>query len=225
MWKRYILAFAITATIFGTALYISERLNTSRLENIRAIQENIAIDILSLETQFDLLQELSCTEIRENSVLSRELANLSRRLAYTEENLGSENEEVLQLKRQYTLLQIKDLILMRRVAQKCKLEPVFILYFYSNQNDCPDCERQGYVLTKLSEDYPKLRIYSFDYHIGVPALETLTTISNVPEQLPALVINDNVYSGFKSVEEVTELIPNIENLVETATSTEERLND
>ncbi len=218
-WIRYLIAFGITAVIFATALYISDRLNTARIENIRTIQDNIAIDILSLETQFDLLQELSCTDIRENSVLSRELANLSRRLAYTEENLGTENEEVLQLKRQYTLLQIKDLILMRRVAQKCKLEPVFILYFYSNQDDCPDCERQGYVLTKLSEDYPQLRIYSFDYHIGVPALETLATINNVPAQLPVLVINDKAYSGFKSIEDVSGLVPNIEDLTEAATST------
>lgn len=215
--KRYIVAFLITAAVFGTALAVSTMLNNARLDQIRAIQENIATDILSLETQFDLLTELSCRDIRENSVLSETLADVSRRVAYTEEKLGADNEEVLRLKRQYTLLQIKDLLLMKKVSQKCGLEPVFILYFYSNKNDCPDCERQGYVLTDLAENYPKLRIYSFDYHLDLPALRTLLTINDLNGSLPALVINERPYYGFKSVEETKKLIPHIEALAATST--------
>jgi len=219
--KRYLIAFVIAAAIFGTALAISTTLNNARLEQIRAIQENIATDILSLETQFELLSELSCRDIRENSVLSEELADVSRRVAYTEEKLGAENAEVLRLKRQYTLLQIKDLLLMKKVSQKCGLEPVFILYFYSNEQDCADCERQGYALTALAEEYPQLRIYSFDYHLDLPALTTLLTINDLNGELPALIIGEKPYYGFKSMEELTAIIPEIETLT-AASSTEAR---
>jgi hypothetical protein len=215
--KRYVIAFVIASAIFGTAIAVSTMLNNARIEQIRSIQENIATDILSLETQFELLSELSCKDIRENSVLSQELADVSRRVAYTEEKLGADNAEVVRLKRQYTLLQIKDLLLMKKVSQKCGLKPVFILYFYSNETDCTDCERQGYVLTALRENYPKLRIYSFDYHLDLPALKTLLTVNGLSGELPALVIDEKTYYGFKSVDELKKLVPQIETLAATST--------
>ncbi len=221
--KRYVVAFLISAGIFITALLVSMLINDARLESIRVIEENIATDTLSLETQFDLLSELSCADIRENSVLSREVSTLSRRLSYEEGRLGAENEEVVRLKRQYSLLLIKDILLMKKISQKCSLQPVFVLYFYSNSDDCPDCERQGYVLTALGEAYPKLRVYSFDYHLDLPALQTLATIYDLSGELPALVVNEKAYYGFKTVEELEKIIPHIETLQE-ATSTSKRSN-
>ncbi len=215
--RRYVIAFLISAALFGTALVVSTVLNNARLEQVRAIQENIATDILSLETQFELLSELSCRDIRENSVLSQELSDVAQRVAYTEDKLGADNAEVVRLKRQYTLLEIKDLLLMKKVSQKCGLEPVFILYFYSNEKDCSDCERQGYVLTELREQYPKLRIYSFDYHLDLPALKTLLTVNDLSGELPALVIDERAYYGFQSVEDLKKRIPQIESLAATST--------
>ena len=107
---------------------------------------------------------------------------------------------------------------MKRVSQKCGLEPVFILYFYSNEDDCERCEEQGYVLTALSEEYPKLRVYSFDYHPDPPALHTLVTINDLGSELPALVIHERAYYGFKSVDEVKALVPQIETLAATSTA-------
>jgi hypothetical protein len=214
---RYFGAFIISALIFGGAIFISDIINASRIENVRTIQENIAIDILSLETQFELLQELSCKDIKENTILSKELSNLSQRLSYTEQQLGAKNDEVTRLKRQYSLLEIKDLLLMKKVSDKCKLSPVFILYFYSNkENSCDDCEKQGYVLTALSEKYPQLRIYSFDYDLDLPALQTLVKISDVPSILPALVINDTIYQGYQSVETIEALLPELEKQLKEA---------
>jgi hypothetical protein len=207
MVSRYVTAFVITAAIFGTAFYVSNRINEARVNNVRAIQENMAIDILSLETQFQLLQELSCKDIRENSVLSKELATLSSRLSYTEGQLGRDNEEVVRLKRQYSLLEIKDMLLMKKVSEKCKLSPVFLLYFYGNEKDCPECERQGHVLTALSQQYPRLRIYSFDYHLDVPALQTLIKQTDIGATLPAIVINETPHNGYLTVEDVEKLIP------------------
>jgi regulator of replication initiation timing len=211
---RYLIAFAITSALFGTAFYISSQINDARIENVAAMQENMAIDILSLETQFDLLQERSCTDIRENSVLSTELSKIQSRLGYTEAQLGSDDARVLQLKRQYSLLQIKDYLLMKRVSQKCGLRPIFLLYFYSNKDKaCSECEKQGYVLTALSEKYPELRVYSFDANLDLSALQTLANLSTIDRAtLPALVIQNTAYSGYKTVEEIEKLFPALEKL-------------
>lgn len=216
-WQTYLLALIITATIFGTALAASAYFDSRRLAEVRATQDNISIDILSLETQFDLLAENSCKDIRENSVLSREIGTLGARVTYMENQTGIDQAELDRLKRYYSLLQIKDLLLMKEVSDKCGLDPVFILYFYSNKGDCPDCEQQGYALTALSQQYPQLRIYSFDYNLDLTALRTLIQINDVPAAFPALVIEDTVYTGFQSIAAIEEIVPELESLRATST--------
>lgn len=222
-WKQYALAFLITAVIFITALSASNYFNSKRIQEIRSIEERISTDILSLETQFDLLEELSCQEIEDNPILTSELSQLASRLNYTENQLGSDNGEVMRLKKSYSLLLIKDSILMKRIAEQCDTEPIFIFYFYSNEGDCAECTRQGYVLTDMQREYPQLRIYAFDYHLDLSALSTLKSIYQIEPQLPALVINDRVYYGFHSQEQIEEIVPEIAELRATedmaATST------
>ncbi|MCD5384309.1 MAG: hypothetical protein LRZ97_00130 [Candidatus Pacebacteria bacterium] len=208
-YKRYILAFVITSSIFATAILISNKLNENKLEQVRAIEDKMSIDILSLETQFDLLQELSCKQIDTSTILFNELDNLARKLSYMEKQRGAEDSEVVRLKRRYSLLLIKDLLLMKKVADKCDIAPTVVLYFYSNEGDCKDCTLQGHVLTKLSNDYDSLRIYAFDANLDLSALKTLVSINNITDELPALVISNETYTGFKSLEEMRELLPTL----------------
>ena len=80
----------------------------------------------------------------------------------------------------------------------------------------------GHILTFLREQYPKLRVYSFDYNLNLSALETLITINAVNKELPAFVIGDQVYYGFHSREEMEQIIPELDTLrEEAATSTKE----
>ncbi len=220
-WQKYILAFVITGAIFGTAFYIASRIDSQRIADIRATEENISIDILSSETQFELLGNLDCGVISNppagGPVLQSELGSLASRLSVSEDNLGSDNPEVVYLKKQYSLLEIKDYLLMQQIAQKCHLKPVFVLYFYSNAGDCADCARAGDVLTYMRSQYPGLRVYSFDYHLDLSALKTLASLRALKGNLPAFVINNRppVY-GFKTLDQLQALIPELKAL---ATST------
>jgi anti-sigma factor RsiW len=82
--------------------------------------------------------------------------------------------------------------------------------------DCDDCRRMGEVLTYLRETYPSLRVYSFDYHLDLSALATLERLRKVNGTLPALVINNRapVY-GFKNLDEMQALIPELKTLATT----------
>lgn len=218
---RYLITFVITAAIFGTAFYIASRTDERRIESIRATQEEIAIDLLSSETQFELLGQLDCDIILEQPILSDQLSSLADRLAYTESRLGSDNAEVVQLKKQYSLLEIKDYLLMQEISDKCEFDPISILYFYSNKGNCPDCGRASEVLTYLREVYPDLRVYSFDYDLDLSALQTLIALRKVRADFPAFVINDirtPVY-GFRNVEEMQLLIPELAMLASTTATT------
>ena len=218
-WKQYFFSFAITAVIFATAILTSNYFANKRVLDIRDIQDNIAIDILSSETQFSLLEESSCKDVG-TGTLSTELGTLEEKLAYTEKDRGSDDVEVQTLKRYYSLLEIKDYLLMNKISEKCKNTPISIIDFYSIDNRCSDCEKEGYVLTRLREEYPELRVYSFDYNIDLSAVKTLISINKVKDELPAIVINDKVYYGFQSIEDIEKAEPDLQKIkAKTATST------
>jgi glutaredoxin len=215
--KKYLVAFIITALIFGTAVLASQVLNDKKIEDVREIENRVALDILSSETQFALLAETSCKDIGPG-FLSKELGPLGERLSYAE-NTGFNEEDVESLKRSYFLLEIKDYLLMKQLTLKCNIRPTFILYFYSSDEErCEDCEKMGFVLTAMRDKYPDLRVYSFDYHYDLGAIKTLISINKVKEQLPALIINGTPYYGFKTVEELEKNVPALK-LLQTATST------
>lgn len=209
-WKKYAYTFLITAVIFATAIYVSNYFSQKKMNEIKDIESRIAVDILASETQFSLLSELSCREIS-SGLLSKELATLGDKLSYTEGNRGSDDPEVLNLKKYYSLLQIKDFLLMQKIKDRCGSSPessgLFIMYFYSNEGDCPDCQKEGFVLTKLRQDYPELRVYAFDYNLDLSALETLISIYNIEKEMPVLLINEKAYYGFKSVDDIKEIMP------------------
>jgi thiol-disulfide isomerase/thioredoxin len=201
---KYILVFLITAGIFLAAFYLSNSINARKVAELRDIQSQISIDILSSETQFDLLTQTSCNTI-ENSVLSSELALLGTRLDIAEQQLGSKNKEVKELKRHYSLLQIKDYLLMSEMIEKCNLEDrVLILYFY--EDDCTDCRKQGVELTRLRNDYNQVRTYSFDYYLEENTIKTLSSIFKVEPTLPALIIDGKVEYGFQEKEALALLL-------------------
>jgi hypothetical protein len=221
--KKYIFTFFLTAAIFATAFFASTFFSNKRVENVKFIQDNIAIDILSSETQFDLLKEVSCQNVSD-SMLSPELSLLGDKLSHTENERGESDQDIIYLKKYYSLLQVKDYLLSKKLADKCgaRKKPVFIIYFYSNKGDCPECQKEGYVLTRLKEKYPELRVYSFDFNLQLSVIDSLKAIYRIETALPALVIEDEVYTGYKTVEDLEKLLPDTLKVASSslATSTE-----
>ena len=217
-WKKYFYAFVITAIIFATAIYLSNYFEQKKIDDIRTIQDKISIDIMSSETQFSLLEESSCADLGSQSALSDELGSLEDKLTYTERDRGVSDPEVQTLKQYYSLLEIKDYILMQKISEKCGKPPLTIIYFYSTDNSCADCEREGYVLTDLRTQFPELRVYSFDYNLDISAVKTLIAISKVENKLPAVFIKDKMYYGFQSESDIEKIMPEIM-ATSTATTT------
>jgi hypothetical protein len=210
-WARYIVALVITVAIFGSVLYISQVATDKRISEVKSIQDKISIDLLSSETQFNLLSSAGCTQDG-NSILAPEIGQLGDRLTFMEGQLGINNPDVIGLKKYYSLLQIKDYLLMKELGEKCNFKPVTLVYFYTNE-DCSDCTKQGFVLTALREKYPLLRVYAFDADLDLSAIKTLQTVTNAPATVPSMVINDKVYTGFHSIEDL-EAIPSIKKLAD-----------
>src|SRR5271170_7645122 len=130
-WGSYVVAFLITALIFATALYASNYFQSERIADIQTTENDVSTQILSTETQFDLLQEHSCSDVSTTDLAPSEMTALGSELDYLEAQGGNE-AEIEQLKSTYSILEIKDYLAVQQLAQKCGQKPVFILYFYSN---------------------------------------------------------------------------------------------
>lgn len=203
--QKYFFVFLITCGIFATGWYLSNFVNNKKINEIKDIQNKIAIDILSSETQFSLLEELSCQDV-DRTILSKEIATLADKISYSEQNVG-DKEEVQLLKKQYSILQVKDFLLSKRIAERCKQKISTIFYFYGNKDACIDCVKQSYVLDALREKYPSVRVYSFDYNLDLSTIKALISIYKIQNSLPGLVINGKTVTGFKTVEDMETLLP------------------
>ncbi|NVN97469.1 hypothetical protein HXX01_04565, partial [Candidatus Nomurabacteria bacterium] len=142
-WKKYVIVLFITSTIFIGGLWVSNYFSSKKIDQLKNIESKISLDLMSSETQFSLLQEQSCKDVS-NSVLSSELNSLADKISYSENNMGSDDTDVVSLKKYYSLLEIKDYLLMKKIRERCGEKSIFILYFYKNDN-CTDCTKQGYV--------------------------------------------------------------------------------
>ncbi len=218
--QNAVTALIITVVLFASVIGAVDYLNGLRVQELSSIEDKIALDTLSLETQFDLLADAPCSALADRTVLSGELNDLAERLSFTEARLGSDNAEVLKLKRQYTLLEIKDYLMMKRLAKECGIRSVSILYFYSNETGaCEKCSQAAATLSYLRDTYPTLRVYSFDYNLDLGALKTLNKTLKIAPPFPAYVINGQNINNIASVKEFEKVLPLKLLATSTATST------
>lgn len=219
--RNALIALFITLAISGTVAYAINYLNDARVSELSAIEEQLSIDFLSLETQFSLLESAPCDSNASSSTLTTELADFGSRLSYAENQLGSDNSQVVRLKERYSLLEIRDYLITKQLATACGTKPVIVLYFYSNAGDCDNCDNAGYALSYLRDTYPSLRVYSFDYNLDLGALKTFITVTKVQNTLPAFVISGKHYYGFTSLEDLEKQFP--KGVLSTTTETSAKL--
>ena len=200
--RNIIISFVITVLLIGTVVYAINYLNQQRVAELNTIEDQLSTDTLSVETQYSLLENAPCEDFTqgsstEDTLLSQEVSDIGDKLSYTEQKLGTNDPQVLQLKNQYTLLEIRDYLLTEQLAKTCHLNPTIVLYFYTNTGECKDtCDRASYNLSYLRSTYPSIRVYSFDYNLNLGALKTLEQVEKIQPKFPAFVINHKQYYGF-----------------------------
>lgn len=202
--KKNTIVLLITIGIFVSVFSLVGILNARKQKNISNLQTKITLDLIANETQFDLLKNAPCKSIK-GSYVSKELEEIGNKLSYAEEAQGAETKNIVDLKKYYSLLQVKDYLLSQEIAKKCDIEIESIVYFY--EKDCSECIKQGYVLTELKKKYPWLRIYSFDRLLDFSIVETFAGLYDLSEDAPIIIIDGKKYSGLKKVNEIEAFIP------------------
>lgn len=209
MWKRYFIVFLITSFIFILAFLLSSSFSGKKIEQLRGLEDQIALNILSSETKYNLLEKTSCSQIDyaiSDIGLNSELTDLAKRIKFLESQLGSANPDVVSVKKYYSLLQIKDYLLTKEFHDRCGQNILSVLYFHGAE--CEDCADQSIILDEISRQYPEVRVYWIDRDVETPAVKTLVSMFDI-EEVPSIAIDEKTHAGLLLLEEIKDLIPEL----------------
>jgi hypothetical protein len=200
---KYILVFCLTLLIFLFGVLLGNYFTEQKFSQITNIEDDLRLQTAGAELQYLLLLQEPCKYIN-STPLTDDLYQISERLDYMETQRGENDPDVLRLKNSYSLLQLRHWLFSLKTNEQCATNQVPILYFYSNQGDCPDCKEQGYTLTYLRRAYPGLLVYSFDVNLENPALDTLKRVHGI-DATPMLVLPDQT-RGFSTIDELRPIL-------------------
>lgn len=190
---KYLSVFLITFLLFLVVFLLAQKISSQTSQEFVKYQKEMNNYLLSLNLQTEIAKEHIC-EI-DIFKLTEDKARLGKELDVLEKNLGSENNVVKEMKSDYTLLSIRQWLLVRQFKKECKSDLNIILFFYSNKKNKEESEAQGYVLDYIYRKYPdKVVIYALEIEQDTPALNTVKDIYGI-ETAPALVINEKVFRG------------------------------
>ena len=200
---KYIMAGAITLGVFLLGLFLGLAIEGKRVNYIESIGRKQNLDFSSLQLQYAFIDQLS----QENNCLAvqktfeQNINNLEStriRLENFDRDATLNRNELDILKNEYILAQIRYWLLAERTRKLCGSDIVSILYFFSDESECPDCEKQAFVLTYLKKRFKdKLLIFSFDSKFyDEPMIPLLKNTYNVTSY-PTIVIENHPKSGFQ----------------------------
>ena len=109
-------------------------------------------------------------------------------------------DEFLLTKREYILSEFQYWILAQQAKDVCQTDSESLLFFYTDDDACPECGTQGYILTYLKSLFQdKLLVFSFDVEFDEPMIDLLQQQYNITAT-PSVVVSDAVFSGLQTRE-------------------------
>ena len=199
---KYIIAGVITLGIFLLGLFLGLAVEGKRVSYIESISRKQNLDFSSLQLQYafidQLNQEKNCLAVQ--NTLEQNINNLEStrtRLENFDREATLNKNELELLKNEYILAQIRYWLLAERTKEFCGSDIVSILYFFSDEDECPDCDKQAFVLTYLKRKFKdRILVFSFDSQFeSEPMIVLLKKTYNI-NKYPTLVIEGKPKPGF-----------------------------
>ncbi|MFC1723065.1 hypothetical protein ACFL0V_02920 [Nanoarchaeota archaeon] len=202
--NKYIAVFAITTLVFVVGILLGNYFSEQKLDQVDHLGQNLKIDTLAMELQYELIAEDPCAHVN-NTLLAEDLYEMASKLDYMENRLGEDNPDVVELKKYYSLLELRHWLFMKKTNAECGVNNTLVIYFYSNEDDCPKCKTQGFILTWVRKNYPSVYVYAFDYNIENAALDTIKDLYDVTG-FPSVVIMGEVHNEFVGKKAMEEMV-------------------
>lgn len=204
--KYYFMTFVFTTFVFIIAFLMGWYVNSINFIQSTEQLSELKTNLLRYDLQHRLFGYYPCEYIDGASPVFDEFVEIGQRIARLEIDLGKHNSKVISLKTYYSLLEISDWMHYNDLNEKCGADHDLILFFYSNNEDaCPSCDRQGFILDHVYANHPSVRTYSFDVDLGMVEIEMLEDRFGV-DRVPSVVVNGYLLSGFSELEDIEALL-------------------
>lgn len=213
---RHLGVLFITVIIFFLGVFIGGGVEELRVDSLytqlqeqdleyqNVVTESSYIEFLISQKQQNESQ-ISCEQISSAYYSSIDnLDNSREKLEGYLDTASSNEEEFIRLESHYSNTQINYLTLAQKISELCGDSMNTIIYFYGNDDKCPECEDQGvyldYVKQQLGDD---ILIFSFDIEKEGP-IQLIRRVYGVDfnGELPVLIINGDQRRGFSTSSEV-----------------------
>ena len=200
---KYIIAGVITLGVFLLGLFLGLAIEGKRVNYIESLSRQQNLDFSSLQLQYAFIDEMSqeknCLAVQrtfEQNINNLESTRARLENFDTDATLNKKEFDVL--KNEYILAQIRYWMLAERTRKLCGSDVVSVLYFFSDNKECPDCDRQAFILTYLKKRFKdKLLIFSFDSKFeSEPMIPLLKKTYNITAY-PTVVIEGKPKSKFQ----------------------------
>ncbi len=208
---KYIIAGVITLLIFSLGLAFGFIIEDHRYNLIEEVNMEQEVKYISVQLQYLYLNAFSnydncpilSTTLRETV---EDLSDsLSEVIAFEEEQEFSDKRQEIVMRR-YILDNLRYWILAKESKQKCDLDIVPILYFYSTE--CPSCPNQGTILTyfkKLFGEQVLVFPINLDFRFEEPMIEIMVKQFDVSKQ-PTIIVDNKRYEGVVIRDQLQEII-------------------
>jgi len=205
---NYLALFCFVSIIFLLGILCGDWIASLKSQQLIQNQQKLSLELAGLELKDKLIGQKDVCSLTWNEVW-QEKVELGTRLNSLEIRYGKENPDVLNQKEIYELLEIRTMLLLKEIKEKCNQNMTTILFFYTNKKDDPlgrweACEDQGYILTQLGKERNDIYVFPFDININNPAVDMIKSIYNI-SYAPNLVV-ENEAVGYKTLEELKALI-------------------
>lgn len=199
---KFVAALALTCLIFLVGIIIGNIITQGKTNDIITVEKEARLQLENLQMEQALLEDSPCQSPK---LLSESLEDLGTKLTYLESEYSKEDPRILDLKKPYTLLEVRHYLALKSSIERCNQNYTLILFFYSNDpSKIKDSEEQGFVLDYLRKKYGNIKAYSFDSDMDLGIIRVMKEKYDLTI-FPSMVIDERVYAGFHSKDELEKL--------------------
>lgn len=220
--EKYVIAAFLTAGIFLLGLFLGFVIEGKRVSYIQSVSEEQRLDFSSLQLQYAYIDQLNrdkdCNAVIKTSEKYLENLEATRiKLETYTDNSKLNQRDFDILKREYIIAQLNYWLLAKKTKDLCNSDSVSILYFFSTEDKCPNCDQQAFILTYLKKIFKeKLLIFALDSeYTGESMLDILKNRYDVVT-FPTLIIEEKKLESLVSKDKILkEICPRYTSEIET----------
>ncbi len=214
-YKKHLLALFFTLTIFVFVFSFDLIFNKIRILYLQEVTAEIGKEVLLLDTT----KSDFCLTFKESDLTDR-FYNLRNNLLITKNSLREDDENIISLKKEISLIQLEYLTFIEKTNYICNSNFVIIIHIYFNEEERESQNKlQKAILISLNNKFSNLRVFFFDSSLDLPEINL--KISNqrgvidskqeydkqsLDRKKLSLIINNKRYYDFINIEELKNIL-------------------